>query len=152
MWTFLIPENFAIKHQWINIFFFNYKIKHSVALYIYIISYKEKQIIKKKLLKILYFSQNPGRELAVNAPVFTLLIRDRGCAIKTGFSEPLKFHFKQKVKDNRTSPQCVYWKTSTHNVCNHTDSGSDHRFVSCLYEENSVSICRFQKSFNLVPN
>uniref|UniRef100_K1PF79 Cadherin EGF LAG seven-pass G-type receptor 1 n=1 Tax=Magallana gigas TaxID=29159 RepID=K1PF79_MAGGI len=72
--------------------------------------------------------QNPGRELAVNAPVFTLLIRDRGCAIKTGFSEPLKFHFKQKVKDNRTSPQCVYWKTSPHNVCNHTDSGTDHSY------------------------
>lgn len=109
--------------------------------------------MKKKINKFfLYFSQNPGRELAVNAPVFTLLIRDRGCAIKTGFSEPLKFHFKQKVKDNRTSPQCVYWKTSPHKVCNHTDSGTDHRFVSCLYEENSVSICRFQKSVNLVPN
>lgn len=143
-----MPKNFAIKHQWINICFFNYKIKHSVALYIYIIIQGKMNHVKK----ILYFSQNPGRELAVNAPVFTLLIRDRGCAIKTGFSEPLKFHFKQKVKDNRTSPQCVYWKTSPHNVCNHTDSGTDHRFVSCLDEENSVSICRFQKSFNLVPN
>lgn len=98
----------------------------------------------------MYFSQNPGRELAVNAPVFTLLIRDRGCAIKTGFSEPLKFHFKQKVKDNRTSPQCVYWKTSTHNVCNHTDSGSDHRSVSCLYEENSISICQFLSIWFLI--
>lgn len=98
----------------------------------------------------MYFSQNPGRELAVNAPVFTLLIRDRGCAIKTGFSEPLKFHFKQKVKDNRTSPQCVYWKTGTNNVCNHTDSGSGHRFVSCLYEENSISICPFLSIWFLI--
>lgn len=124
-----MPEYFAIKHQLINIFFFNFKIKHSVALYIYIIIQGKTNHVKKKLIKFLYFSQNPGRELAVNAPVFTLLIRDRGCAIKTGFSEPLKFHFKQKVKDNRTSPQCVYWKTSPHKVCNHTDSGTDHRFV-----------------------
>ncbi|XP_061178872.1 cadherin EGF LAG seven-pass G-type receptor 2-like isoform X2 [Saccostrea echinata] len=66
--------------------------------------------------------QNPGRELAVNSPVFSLLLRDQDCAINKGFSEPLKFHFKQKVKDNRTSPQCVYWKTPNSDACNHTDT------------------------------
>lgn len=78
---------------------------------------------------IFYFSRNPGRELAVNGPVFSLLIRDRGCAIKTGFSDPLKFYFKQKVKDNRISPQCVYWKTNANSVCNHTDARADSRSV-----------------------
>ena len=78
---------------------------------------------------IVDYSRNPGRELAVNGPVFSLLIRDRGCAIKTGFSDPLKFYFKQKVKDNRTSPQCVYWKTNANSVCNHTDTRADSRSV-----------------------
>ncbi|XP_062576129.1 cadherin EGF LAG seven-pass G-type receptor 2-like isoform X1 [Saccostrea cucullata] len=73
--------------------------------------------------------QNPGRELAVNSPVLSLLLRDQDCAISKGFSEPVKFHFKQKVKDNRTSPQCVYWKTHNNDVCNHTESNSENSYL-----------------------
>lgn len=109
--------------------------------------------MKKKINKIFwYFSQNFGRELAVNVLVFILLIRDRGCVIKIGFFEFFKFYFKQKVKDNRISSQCVYWKISFYKVCNYIDSGIDYRFVFCFYEENLVLICRFQKFVNLVFN
>ena len=46
----------------------------------------------------------------INSPVFTINIVDNEESIAGVLTQPISIDLKQLEMENRTSPQCVFWK------------------------------------------
>jgi hypothetical protein len=54
---------------------------------------------------------SPAVDQVINAPVFTVNLVDDGQAVSR-LQSPVTLHLRERVLDNRTGPQCVYWRYS----------------------------------------
>ena len=53
--------------------------------------------------------QLEGRPLAINSPIFTVLVRDEEKNVTGPLRDPVQITFRQLHTENHTSPQCAAW-------------------------------------------